>query len=55
MIGGEAAIVAHLEPIFAALAPGAGSVDAHAAGAAASAPRPSRATCTAGRTAPATS
>ena len=54
MIGGEAAAVARLDPVFKTLAPGR-----HAAplteGRAARPARPKRATCTAGRPAPGTS
>ena len=54
MIGGEAAVVARLDPIFAALAPGeAAAAPRRAARAAIRGPR--RATCIAARTAPATS
>ena len=52
MIGGEADIVAHLTPIFAALAPGRRRGAAHARARAARRRAPSRAFCTAGRTAP---
>ena len=55
MIGGEADVVRRLDPLFATLAPGAGDVAAHARARASAAARPSRATCTAARTAPATS
>ena len=46
MIGGEKDVVSRLDPIFATLAPGAGTRAAHARAPAAPAP-PSRATCTA--------
>jgi 6-phosphogluconate dehydrogenase len=54
MIGGEDEVVERLSPLFASIAPG---VDAapRTPGRTASRPRPSRATSTAGRTAPATS
>ena len=54
MIGGEADIVGHLDPIFAALAPGGGG-GCRARRPAHRAAPPSRATCTAGRAAPAIS
>ena len=54
MIGGEAAVVERLDPIFAALAPGLGQRRARPGGRRWTAQR-SRATCTAGRTAPAIS
>ena len=55
MIGGEDAVVKHLDPIFARLAPGIGDDRAHARAARRRAAPRSRAICTAGRTAPATS
>ena len=55
MIGGEPAVVRHLDPIFARLAPGHGRHRAHAGTRERPAARRSRATCTAGRTAPAIS
>ena len=54
MIGGEEAIVRHLDPIFARLAPGIGDI-ARTPGRAAPAAQRSRATCIADRTAPAIS
>ena len=55
MIGGEKPVVQRLDPIFATLAPGKGDIPP-TAGARNWAPAPpSKATCTAGRTAPATS
>ena len=54
MIGGPDDAVAHLDPIFAALAPGVARRPARRAGPA-SPPRPRRATCTAARPAPGTS
>ena len=55
MIGGEAEVVRRLDPLFATLAPGAGLAAAHTRPRASAAARPSRAICTAARTAPATS
>ncbi len=55
MIGGEDDVVKHLDPIFATLAPGIGDRRPHARAARRSAAPPSRAICTAARTAPATS
>ena len=55
MIGGEADMVQHLDPIFATLAPGQGDIPRTPGRARASAAPPSRAICTAARTAPATS
>ena len=55
MIGGEPAVVARLDPIFATLAPGIEAAPAHARAARSSAAPPSRATCTAGPAARATS
>ena len=55
MIGGEDEVVARLEPIFATIAPGVDAAAAHARARRATRPRPSRATCTAARTAPGTS
>ena len=54
MIGGEPATVAHLDPIFAQLAPGIGNIARTGAEKRRRAPR-NRAICTAGRTAPGTS
>ncbi len=54
MIGGENDVVKHLDPIFAALAPGRGDVP-RTPGVKSWAEPQSRATCIAGRTAPATS
>ena len=54
MIGGEADVVKHLDPIFATLAPGRGDIP-RTPGARRPAERPSRAICIAGRTAPAIS
>ena len=50
MIGGEAEVVRRLDPIFAALAPGAGSVPADARDEPDAVARRSRGTCTAVRT-----
>ena len=55
MIGGETEVVTRLDPIFKTIAPGAGSRRAHPGpDPGATAPRRTG-TCTAGRTAPATS
>ena len=54
MIGGEPAVVQHLDPIFATLAPGIGRIPRTPGARRASAPPPSRVTCTAAPTAPAT-
>lgn len=55
MIGGEAAVVRHLDPIFAQLAPGRGDIPRTGRGAKRSVAPRSTGTCTAGPTAPATS
>ena len=55
MIGGEAPIVSHLDPIFAALAPGRRQPRRARPAAKRPAARPKPATCTAARTGPATS
>ena len=55
MIGGPDGAVERLDPIFATLAPGRRVGRAHPGPRAASPPRPRTATCTAARTAPATS
>ncbi len=55
MIGGENDVVKHLDPIFATLAPGIGDIPRTPGREKASAAPPSRATCTAGPTALATS
>ena len=52
MIGGEPAIVAHLDPIFATLAPGQRPLHRRPAAIARRSAPPSTATCTAARTAP---
>ena len=54
MIGGEPAIVQHLDPLFVSLAPGIGNIPRTPGRDRPAAP-PSRATCTAGPTAPGTS
>ena len=54
MIGGEDEPVRRLDPIFLTIAPGKGSAEPTPGRASQAAP-PSRATCTAGRTAPGTS
>ena len=55
MIGGEDDVVAHLDPIFATLAPGVDAAPRTPGRDRRPDARPSRATCTAARTAPATS
>ena len=55
MIGGEADVVRHLDPVFAALAPGHGYRAAHARDAKRPAAPPSKATCTAAQAARGTS
>ena len=55
MIGGEKAVVERLDPIFAALAPGRGRHPGDRRTARVGTRAPSRAICTPGRTAPATS
>ena len=55
MIGGETDVVKRLDPIFTTLAPGRGDIPRDAGPREARAAPPSRATCTAARTAPATS
>ena len=55
MIGGEKAVVERLDPIFAALAPGKRRHPRHRAAARAATRAPSRAICTPGPAAPATS
>ena len=55
MIGGEAAIVQHLDPIFKSLAPGVGDIAAHAGSRPAAAPRLKRLSALRARPAPATS
>ena len=55
MIGGEKEAVDRLDPIFAALAPGAGDIDAHAGPREAAIRAPSKAICIAARRAPAIS
>ena len=54
MIGGEPAVVKHLDPLFVSLAPGIGDIPRTPGANGPRAP-PSRATCTAGRTGPGTS
>ena len=55
MIGGEPAVVQHLDPLFVSLAPGIGDIPRTPGREAGHAVPPSRATSTAGRTAPGTS
>ena len=55
MIGGEPTVVQHLDPIFATLAPGIGDIPRTPGPRDRPAAPPSRAICTAGRTAPGTS
>ena len=55
MIGGEADVVRHLDPIFATLAPGRGDIPRTPGTRDRPAARPSRAICIAGRAAPAIS
>ena len=55
MIGGEDDVVAHLDPLFASIAPGLGAASSARRAAPATRRRRSRAICTAARTAPGTS
>ena len=55
MIGGEKPVVQRLDPIFATLAPGKGDIPPHRGPRETGRAPPNRATCTAARTAPATS